>query len=185
MTPVLLPSKGTVWDVRVKRRSRFWDHEMPSPACGSKACHRSIDLRKITQSTYDAGKNLPIIVEPQAMFHDMINKLVTTGFSSNEILIPILKQTKNRTLRIATMCSGTESPVLAMDMIQKAIQEYCFANPAMKDKLTKLNIINEEDGGNGLRPKDQLLQVEHIFSCEIEPFKQAYIERYVPIAGGF
>jgi hypothetical protein len=47
------------------------------------------------------------------------------------------------------MCSGTESPLLALELIQKSIMEQ-----------------------HGL-----VLEIEHVFSCEIEPFKQAYIER--------
>jgi len=47
------------------------------------------------------------------------------------------------------MCSGTESPLLALQLISEAM---------------------ELDGGSKL-------EIEHIFSCEIEPFKQAYIER--------
>ncbi|KAJ5103153.1 hypothetical protein N7532_003682 [Penicillium argentinense] len=42
------------------------------------------------------------------------------------------------------MCSGTESPLLALDMVQRAGLDFEFI---------------------------------HLFSCEIEPFKQAYIER--------
>ena len=58
---------------------------------------------------------------------------------------------RGRKLRVATMCSGTESPLLALDMISNAMGE--------------------------LYGEDEKLEVEHIFSCEIEPFKQAYIER--------
>lgn len=47
------------------------------------------------------------------------------------------------------MCSGTESPLLALEETRRAIKS-----------LWELD-----------------LQVEHVFSCEIEPFKQAYIER--------
>ena len=47
------------------------------------------------------------------------------------------------------MCSGTESPLLALDMI-------CGA-------------LKAQSG--------QSIAVEHVFSYEIEPFKQAYIER--------
>lgn len=45
--------------------------------------------------------------------------------------------------------SGTESPLLALNMIAKAIK-------------TQHNLT---------------LGFDHVFSCEIEPFKQAYIER--------
>ena len=47
------------------------------------------------------------------------------------------------------MCSGTESPLLALDMICSALKAQ----------------------------SGQCIAVEHVFSCEIEPFKQAYIER--------
>ncbi|KAI5788500.1 hypothetical protein EDC01DRAFT_169203 [Geopyxis carbonaria] len=56
---------------------------------------------------------------------------------------------KYRKLRVATMCSGTESPLLALNMFSKAIK------------------------ARGLGR----LEIEHVFSCEIEPYKQAYIER--------
>lgn len=56
---------------------------------------------------------------------------------------------KGRKMRVATMCSGTESPLLALDLMRRAIREQY----------------------------DVDLDVEHVFSCEIEPFKQAYIER--------
>ncbi|EGG01261.1 uncharacterized protein MELLADRAFT_79036 [Melampsora larici-populina 98AG31] len=54
-----------------------------------------------------------------------------------------------RPLRVATMCSGTESPLLALDLISKSVKD-----------LWGLDF-----------------RVQHVFSCEIEPFKQAYIER--------
>jgi hypothetical protein len=56
---------------------------------------------------------------------------------------------QGRKLRVATMCSGTESPLLALNLISRAMTEK-FGNT---------------------------IEVEHVFSCEIVPFKQAYIER--------
>lgn len=56
---------------------------------------------------------------------------------------------QDRPLRVATMCSGTESPLLALNLISRAIKEQ-----------------------HGI-----LIQIHHVFSCEIEPYKQAYIER--------
>jgi hypothetical protein len=61
----------------------------------------------------------------------------------------VAERIKGRKLRVATMCSGTESPLLALELICGAI----------------------------LDQYDVALNVEHVFSCEIEPFKQAYIER--------
>ena len=75
------------------------------------------------------------------MFDDMVSKL------------PEIKDLHNclngRSLRVATMCSGTESPILALDMIALAAKAQF----------------------------DVDINIEHVFSCEIEPFKQAYIER--------
>ena len=74
------------------------------------------------------------------MFTDMVKKL------------PELKdfiKALGRPLRVATMCSGTESPLLALDKIAAATESVYGSK----------------------------LGVDHVFSCEIEPFKQAYIER--------
>ena len=56
---------------------------------------------------------------------------------------------KSRQMRVATMCSGTESPLLAFNLITYYIPEHFGVS----------------------------LDWEHVFSCEIKPFKQAYIER--------
>ncbi|EGN96836.1 hypothetical protein SERLA73DRAFT_93465 [Serpula lacrymans var. lacrymans S7.3] len=61
----------------------------------------------------------------------------------------VVERVKGRKLRVATMCSGTESPLLALDLICRSLSEQ----------------------------HDISLDIEHVFSCEIEPFKQAYIER--------
>ncbi|KAM0749618.1 hypothetical protein T439DRAFT_289966 [Meredithblackwellia eburnea MCA 4105] len=61
-----------------------------------------------------------------------------------------LKKLEGRKLRVGTMCSGTESPLLALGI-------FCKVLPGVHPELS--------------------LDVEHVFSCEIEPFKQAYIER--------
>ena len=64
-------------------------------------------------------------------------------------LADVAKALKGRPLRVATMCSGTEAPILALKMLSDALQaEYGVSFP-----------------------------IEHLFSCEIVPFKQAYIER--------
>ena len=74
------------------------------------------------------------------MFSDMVKKLPE--------LRDFIKKL-GRPLRVATMCSGTESPLLALD---------------------KIGVATEREYG-------AKLAVDHVFSCEIEPFKQAYIER--------
>ncbi|KAI9092807.1 hypothetical protein DFS34DRAFT_583593 [Phlyctochytrium arcticum] len=86
-------------------------------------------------------KTYPPIHSIPAMFDDMIQNLPSSAKVAQHLL--------GRPLRVATMCSGTESPLLALRMISRAIEKV-----------------------HGLP-----LDIEHVFSCEIEPFKQAYIER--------
>ncbi|KAJ7782010.1 hypothetical protein DFH07DRAFT_792303 [Mycena maculata] len=85
--------------------------------------------------------DLPPIHEIPAIFDDLVSRIPK--------IKDVAEHVSGRKLRVATMCSGTESPLLALELIQKAILDQ-----------------------HGLDFK-----VEHVFSCEIEPFKQAYIER--------
>ncbi|KAI6113021.1 hypothetical protein F5141DRAFT_1195546 [Pisolithus sp. B1] len=87
------------------------------------------------------SSSLPPIHDIPAMFADLVSRVPQ--------LKGVTEHIQGRKLRVATMCSGTESPLLALDMICQSV-------------------------------KDQhsiALEFEHVFSCEIEPFKQAYIER--------
>jgi hypothetical protein len=117
------------------------------------------DVSSILKRPYSGGDNLPVITEPQRMFDDMIQNKLTDNGSKASVLMPLLKTLKNRALRVATMCSGTESPVLALDMLQKSLREFCPAH--LSDELKKEAI-----------DVDRILEIEHVFSCEIEPFKQ-------------
>lgn len=125
----------------------------------------------------DSGKvygndDLPVITEPQGMFDDMIHRLARDGgrpdgavsSTFSEHLLPLLQTLSDRPLRLATMCSGTESPILALDMIQSALKRLFENDPALKHMLDEKKVAS-------------VLPMEHVFSCEIEPFKQAYIER--------
>ena len=68
----------------------------------------------ILKAPYTAGDGLPVLVQPSDMFDDMVrNKLCNKGRTADAI-VPLLETMKNRTLRVATMCSGTESPILAL-----------------------------------------------------------------------
>ena len=84
---------------------------------------------------------LPPISRLPDIFLDIVSRLSEVHTLAEHI--------KGRTLRVATMCSGTESPLLALNLISRAMTE--------KYGTTII--------------------VEHVFSCEIVPFKQAYIER--------
>jgi hypothetical protein len=85
--------------------------------------------------------SLPPISRLPDIFLDIISRLSEVKSLAEHI--------KGRKLRVATMCSGTESPLLALNLISRAMTE--------KFGTT--------------------IEVEHVFSCEIVPFKQAYIER--------
>jgi hypothetical protein len=91
-------------------------------------------------SGLDASEFPPINSIP-SIFADIVSNVPKIQNVANHL--------KGRKLRVATMCSGTESPLLALGLICRSIKEQYDVN----------------------------LEVEHVFSCEIEPFKQAYIER--------
>jgi len=97
------------------------------------------------QSSKGDGKiessSLPPIHDIPAMFSDLVSRVPP--------LKGIAEHVQGRKLRVATMCSGTESPLLALEMICQSIKDH-YGVP---------------------------LEFDHVFSCEIEPFKQAYIER--------
>jgi len=58
--------------------------------------------------------------------------------------------------RVGTICSGTEAPIFALKLIQESFQ------------------YHDQDS------TQRLVTFEHVFSVEIEPFKQAYISRNAP-----
>ena len=87
------------------------------------------------------NSDLPPIHDIPAIFSDLVSRVPE--------IKDVAEHLKGRKMRVATMCSGTESPLLALNLIQRYILEHF----------------------------DVTLDYEHVFSCEIEPFKQAYIER--------
>lgn len=97
--------------------------------------------RKGTKSSAPDNSDLPPIHNIPAIFSDLVDRIPK--------IKEVAEHVAGRKIRVATMCSGTESPLLALELIQKSIHEQ-----------------------HGIS-----LDIEHVFSCEIEPFKQAYIER--------
>ncbi|EJD08575.1 uncharacterized protein FOMMEDRAFT_102039 [Fomitiporia mediterranea MF3/22] len=88
-----------------------------------------------------ANSHLPPLSDVPSIFNDLVSRIPE--------IAKVADHTKGRRIRVATMCSGTESPLLALELIQESMQRI-FS--------TKLDF-------------------HHVFSCEIEPFKQAFIER--------
>ncbi|TYJ54912.1 hypothetical protein B9479_004420 [Cryptococcus floricola] len=99
---------------------------------------QNIDIKLAVK---DMSEDLPPMSNVEAMFDHLVSRMPD--------IVQLVKQLNGRKLRVATMCSGTESPLLALDMIAQAIKSQ----------------------------HDLTLSFDHVFSCEIEPFKQAYIER--------
>lgn len=99
-------------------------------------------LGRSTGEPKGLNMDLPPLSSIDEIFKDIISKALSLGL--REAL-----KTNPRPLRVATMCSGTESPLLALEMVQ--------------DSLKTLGAPE--------------LKVEHLFSAEIVPYKQAYIER--------
>ncbi|KAI9733937.1 MAG: hypothetical protein M1834_002592 [Cirrosporium novae-zelandiae] len=91
-------------------------------------------------------RNLPPLSDISLIFRDLVSNATTKGL---EVALKDLAKAEC-ILRVATLCSGTEAPILALQLIQEA---FTVTNPAIT------------------------FEFEHLFSAEIEPFKQAYIER--------
>ncbi|KAJ9490088.1 hypothetical protein VN97_g3187 [Penicillium thymicola] len=87
------------------------------------------------------ASDLPPLHTLTEIFADMASNALKMGFEH------VLSRLGSRPLRVATMCSGTEAPLLALELIQTGLAEA------------------------------HQLRVSHAFSCEIVPFKQSYIER--------
>lgn len=86
--------------------------------------------------------SLPPLSSIEDIFKDITERAMSKGLRKT------LKALDGHELRIATMCSGTESPVLALQLVSEALKQ------------------------NG-----DALGLRHVFSAEIVPKKQAYIER--------
>lgn len=113
-----------------KAREHSSDIEMEAEAPGMQSNNGKSD-----------ASDLPPIYNIPEMFSDLVGNIPK--------IKGVAEHVQGRKLRVATMCSGTESPLLALELIRRSILEHHGIN----------------------------LEVEHVFSCEIEPFKQAYIER--------
>lgn len=97
--------------------------------------------KKLVKTLAPDASDLPPISDIPTIFDDLVSHIPE--------IKDVAEHVAGRKLRVATMCSGTESPLLALELIQNSI----FDQHGVK------------------------FDIEHVFSCEIEPFKQAYIER--------
>ncbi|CBY02282.1 hypothetical protein LEMA_P010690.1 [Plenodomus lingam JN3] len=103
---------------------------------------------KIKTSTQQkAGKGIDLGLPPINNIKDCFTDLAAKGIILG--LGEALKNLGPTPIKVGTMCSGTESPLLALHEISKALEE--AGNPVPR--------------------------FQHEFSAEIEPVKQGYIER--------
>lgn len=114
---------------------------------------------------YPGGKgldrSLPPIHDIDEIFGDMTKKAIDNlGFKK------VLEHLGSHNLRVATMCSGTEAPISAIISVResKLLQTFRHRMPLLH--LPGL-----------LKDFNKELRMDHLFSAEIVPFKQAYIER--------
>lgn len=153
-----------VWDPEVDVESIFDDEEEFEDAAQSSADEEADDegddfadvdiepepisvSRRKSQLPPKQDKGLDLNSPPldniRDITNDMTSKAIELGLSQ------VLRGLEDRSINVATMCSGTESPLLFLQILSEALAT------------------------RGETP----LRVEHHFSAEIDATKQAYIER--------
>ena len=105
------------------------------------------EMEKLLNRKSGEAKGLDTGLPPLSSIDDIFKDIVTKALDMG--LKKILHKSNRQPLRVATMCSGTESPLLALEMVQDALKS-----------------LGEPE-----------LHFDHLFSAEIVPYKQAYIER--------
>ncbi|KAL2800195.1 hypothetical protein BJX66DRAFT_350936 [Aspergillus keveii] len=87
--------------------------------------------------------SLPPLYKLSDIYKSLADKAIGLGLDQ------VLEHLGERQLRVVTVCSGTEAPLLALEMVEDNLRKHFNKN----------------------------LNFKHLFSAEIVPFKQAYIER--------
>lgn len=82
-------------------------------------------------------ESLPPLIKISDIFSDMIKRVRAEGFDD------AVKHLNGRKLKIATMCSGTESPVLALDLTAQSKSSSNLTNLANTEALTCLQISRD------------------------------------------
>jgi hypothetical protein len=110
---------------------------------------------------------LDLSLPPMHSLPDIFEDMVSNGLDvhGGKHLQEVVDYLKGGKLRIGTMCSGTECPILALGMINDGQ----FSRKTSSPMLTEWLALT--------RKTDGIISFNHIMSCEIEPYKQAYIQR--------
>ncbi|PWY68636.1 hypothetical protein BO70DRAFT_417213 [Aspergillus heteromorphus CBS 117.55] len=107
------------------------------------------EMVKSQQPTGTRGSRaqLALHLPPLSNLQDIYKSITTAALELD--FDKVIDHLGSRPLRVVTVCSGTESPLLALEMVQTNLREH----------------FNRQ------------FEFRHLFSAEIVPFKQAYIER--------
>jgi hypothetical protein len=100
------------------------------------------DYQKTNKYTYRVGidENLQPLCKIEEIFVDMTARACKLGFKK------VVNHLKNRKLRVATMCSGTESPILALRLVSDG-----GVAPPFNCRVTILTNPSVEKGGYSFR----------------------------------
>ncbi|KAK0707597.1 hypothetical protein B0H67DRAFT_556266 [Lasiosphaeris hirsuta] len=113
------------------------------------------DAAEAVQHTHGAAPvnlKLPPVSSPAAMFEDMVRHL--KGDDMDKLC------GVGYNLTVATLCSGSDAPIFALRNLEQALGAAV---------VSPNNKIGEKPFG-----------FSHLYSCEIEPFKQGFIRRNLP-----
>ncbi|KAF2862269.1 hypothetical protein K470DRAFT_293732 [Piedraia hortae CBS 480.64] len=139
--PLVAPAPALAFDIYQS------ENETPQKRAPRRKIAADNALKRLLTRTKDQPKgidmSLPPLSDINEIFMDITQKAVNKG------ILDVTTRFRGSKLRAATMCSGTESPLLALQMISESLKELGFGT----------------------------IEVQHVFSAEIEPYKQAYIER--------
>ena len=110
-------------------------------------------------------RSLPPIHNLQDIFEDMVRN--GWGGAQGQQLRASVEHVQGRELRVGTMCSGTECPVLALGLINdgESLQTLSISSANLLPVLALKRL------GKPTIP------FVHVLSCEIASYKQAYIQR--------
>lgn len=122
---------------------------------------------KFDAATFNKGPDQNLL--PMSEIPEIFADMVKNAMKKLPKLKLAAKHLENRTLRVATMCSGTESPVIALKALFASKSKLCCSQ--LHWISTNNNLDLGKEAGLKSHPK-----IEHLFSAEIVPYKQAFIE---------
>jgi hypothetical protein len=150
---------------------------------GSKSVSGSIEELCKTQMKYTKPLNNPQKLPKEGPYVDPVGIDATDGIVEGiigrmvqkvgKLLLASTKRVDtdrelgelNFPIKLNTACSGTDAPSIALGLVKESLDRFC------KSQLSKEEGVSKDGHG---------FNYEHNMSCEIEPFKQAYIGRNFP-----